>query len=398
MEGLAASGGAPSVHGHHDESERCERFGVQARAAGVEGRGDAVDLRAGVEGVDDRVALGGVESARPVQHVVDVALAVGGLDAEPLRCGPAGVGELADVGALQLDEDPAGPVADAGHRRGVDGGRGVDEVVLAGERGDGVVLGVRRDPREVRAVQGGAAHRAPVRVLVDQSGGGEAHRPLGLVDAQDLADRPRPGGDLPEQGSGVQVVAVQVAPAVALRVPEHLVGQYPHDRRLVRPLVGLHAGGPGLAEHRGDFAGVRVQPVYGRPILPSRLALAVQSGPVPYARSGSPSVVGAQVRPSDSERAHRSWPCRNTANFPSGEGTSSGLPGGGTGPAHRCSRPGRSASARRRRRTPRRRPPVPSPRTAEPRGRSPGRRGRPGRRRAGCGRRPARGCLPPGRP
>ena len=71
--------------------------------------------------------------------------------------------------------------------------------------------------------------------------------PLGLVDVQDLPHRPLPGGDLPEQLAGAQVVSVEVAPAVPLRVPQHLVGQHPHERRLERPLVGLDTGGPGLS-------------------------------------------------------------------------------------------------------------------------------------------------------
>ena len=263
MEGLAPARGAAPVQRDHHEAQCREGFRVEAHPAGVEARGDPVDLRAGVDVVHHRVALGGVEPPRPVQHPVDVRHPVGRLDAEPFRRRPAGGGELADVGALQLDQHPPGPVADRRHRRGVDGGRGVDEVLLVVRQGDDVVQVVVGDLGEAGAVQADPAHRAPVRILVDQPGGGEVHHPLGLVDVQDLPHRPLPGGDLPEQRAGAQVVPVQVAPAVPLRVPQHLVGQHPHDRRLVHPLVGLDAGGPGLAEHGGDLAGGRVQPVQG---------------------------------------------------------------------------------------------------------------------------------------
>jgi len=135
-----------------------------------------------------------------------------------------------------------------------------------------VVQLVIGDLGEPRAVQTDPAHRAPVRILFDQPGGGEVHHPLGPVDAQDLPHRPLPGGDLPEQRAGAQVIPVQVAPAIPLRVPQHLVGQHPHDRRLGHPLVGLHTGAPGLAEHGGYLAGGRFQPVQGECVQVTGLA------------------------------------------------------------------------------------------------------------------------------
>ncbi len=169
VEGLVAPGGAPTVECDHDEAQCGEGFGVHAHAARVEGRQDPVDLRAGVDVVHHGIALGGVEAARVVQHAVDVGDAVSSLDAEALGRGPAGRGELRRVGALQLDQDPSGPVADAGHRRGVDGGRGVEEVLLAVRQGDDVVRLVVGEPGEAGAVQADPTHRAPVRILLDQA-------------------------------------------------------------------------------------------------------------------------------------------------------------------------------------------------------------------------------------
>jgi hypothetical protein len=77
---------------------------------------------------------------------------------------------------------------------------------LVVRHGDDVVQLVVGDLGEAGAVQTDPAHRAPVRILVDQPGGGEVHHPLGLVDVQDLPHRPLPGGDLPEQRAGAQVV------------------------------------------------------------------------------------------------------------------------------------------------------------------------------------------------
>jgi hypothetical protein len=80
--------------------QRRDGFRVKAHPAGVEARGDPVDLRAGVDGVHNRVALPGVEPSRPVQHPIDVRHPVGRLDAKPFRRCPAGGGELGDVGVL----------------------------------------------------------------------------------------------------------------------------------------------------------------------------------------------------------------------------------------------------------------------------------------------------------
>ncbi len=87
----------------------------------------------------------------------------------------------------------------------------------------------------------------------------EVHGARLLVDADDLADRPLAGGDLVLQLAGREVVEVEVAPVVALGVPDHLVGGPEHapagDRFEVRrhDLVehGAHVagGGVGHAEH-----------------------------------------------------------------------------------------------------------------------------------------------------
>jgi hypothetical protein len=202
VEGLAPPWGASPIHRHHYEAQRRDGFRVESHPAGVETRGDPVDVRAGVDAVHHRIALGGVEPPRPVQHPVDVRHPVGRLDAEPFRRCPAGGCEFGDVGALQLDQHPPGPLTDAGHWRGVDNGRGVDEVVLVVRHGDDVVQLVVCDLGEAGAVQTDPAHRAPVRIGFDQPGGGEVHHPRGLVGVQDLPHRPLPRGDLPEQRAG----------------------------------------------------------------------------------------------------------------------------------------------------------------------------------------------------
>src|SRR5688500_9444137 len=82
-------------------------------------------------------------------------------------------GELGDVGALELDQHPPGPVANRRRWRGVHSGRGVDEVLHGVRHGDDVVQLVVGDPGEAGAVQTDPAHRAPVRILFDQPGSGE---------------------------------------------------------------------------------------------------------------------------------------------------------------------------------------------------------------------------------
>jgi hypothetical protein len=61
MEGLAPLWGASPIHRDHHEAQRRDGFRVEAHPAGVEARSDPVDLRAGVDAVHHRVALGGVE-------------------------------------------------------------------------------------------------------------------------------------------------------------------------------------------------------------------------------------------------------------------------------------------------------------------------------------------------
>jgi hypothetical protein len=192
VEGLASPRGAAPIDRDHDETERRNGFRVEAHPAGVETWLDPGDVRAGVDAVHHRVTLPGVEPPWPVQHPVDVRHLVSRLDAEPLRWRPADGGELADVGAFQLDQHPPGPVTDAGQGRGVDSGRGVDEVLHGVRDRDDVVQVVVGDLGESGAIQSDAAHRAPVRVGVHQPGGGEIHHPLGLVDVQDLPNRPLP--------------------------------------------------------------------------------------------------------------------------------------------------------------------------------------------------------------
>jgi hypothetical protein len=149
---LLRPGGASPIHSEHHEAQRGKGFRVDAHPAGVEGRGDPVNVRTGVEGVHNRISLGAVESSWPVQRPVDVRLAVGGLDAEPFRRCPAGGGELGDVGALQLDQHLPDPIKDAGHRRGVDTRCGVDEVLHVVRNGDDVVQLVVGDLGEAGAV------------------------------------------------------------------------------------------------------------------------------------------------------------------------------------------------------------------------------------------------------
>ncbi len=66
VEGFAPPWGTSPVYGHHHEAQRRDGFCVKAHPSGVEGRGDPVDLRAGVDAVHHRVALGGSEPPRPV--------------------------------------------------------------------------------------------------------------------------------------------------------------------------------------------------------------------------------------------------------------------------------------------------------------------------------------------
>jgi hypothetical protein len=184
--------GASPIHRDDHETQRRDGFRVEAHPTGVEARVDPGDVRARIDAVHHRVALPGFESAWPVQHPIDVRHPIGRFDAEPFRRRPADGGELADVGAFQLDQHPPGPVTDARHWRGVDSGRGVGEVLHGVRHHDDVVQLVVGDLGEAGAIQTDPAHRALVRVGGHQPGGREVHHPFDLVDVQDLPHRPLP--------------------------------------------------------------------------------------------------------------------------------------------------------------------------------------------------------------
>ena len=130
---------------HDDEAELGQRLRPVERR---ERLGHERALRPGVDLLDHRILLRRVEVRRPVDHAVDVGLAVAPLGDEPLGRLPAGRPQGRRVGLLQLaDQRAVLGAAQLGDRRQVHARVGVDQEPAVGR-----VLDLRacRRPRSGR--------------------------------------------------------------------------------------------------------------------------------------------------------------------------------------------------------------------------------------------------------
>ena len=187
---------------------------------------------------------------------VEIRLAVGGLDLDRNRRLPAGGDELRDVGLLERHHELA-VARRAARPRGGDVGLGVrvDEILAVGRQLHRVVAVVGRQ-RDLRAaVDANAIEVREVRILALLASVRRVpDRARLLIDARDLRHRTFAARDLSLQLAGVEIVEVELAPVVALRVPDHFVRRPQHAPAGARLEVRRHR----FLEHRAHRAGRRV--------------------------------------------------------------------------------------------------------------------------------------------
>ena len=199
---------------------RSPRAGGEGAAAGAAG------LRARIHVVDDRILLRRIEVRRTEQQAVDVGLAVVRRHLDRHRRLPAGGEQLRDVGLLErqyelLRRHRAAP-RQAARRASSRCRSGSGPKATAAPRGcrrpvSATRRGRRRDwsgssegSTDPDLARGRSRRTRCVRVV--------------LVDARDLHDRAFAGRDRMLQPAGLQIVEIELAPIVALRVPHDLVG------------------------------------------------------------------------------------------------------------------------------------------------------------------------------
>ena len=134
---------------------------------------------------------------------------------------PSSGEKLADVGLAESENNFAVVVAQDRDGRRLRGGDAVDEVAAGCGGSDGVIAGFGREGGEVVAVEVDAIEMREVGIVAGfAADGGEPDAARCGIDAQDLGDAAVAGGDLVLELAGAKVVEIEMAPVVALRVPE----------------------------------------------------------------------------------------------------------------------------------------------------------------------------------
>ena len=244
----------------HDEAD----LGEAVRAHHALGPGDVVrlDLRAGIDIVNNRIHARGIEVEGLVHRAVEVRDPVGRLDLEALRHLVAGGEQQAQVGlveklalAVAPDQPGLGGVVHAGavaHQiAAVVAGRGLHVHVIHVQLADG----------SARERDAPGVHLVRILVLV-HAAGGEEHVALLLVHRQDVLDVVGAFGEVAHQGA-VRIIEIEVGPAVALGPPEELLSA---AQQVDLPVldVGIHAlgdegaGGVGGQVHAAHVHAVQV--------------------------------------------------------------------------------------------------------------------------------------------
>ena len=271
VERLGSIGRPHAVHLHDDEAQVGQR---SESPRGAEGLGDVRALGAGVDALDDRIFLRGVEIPGPADDAPDVGLAVAALGDEDLGRPPAAGLERRDIRLLELADElavlDAAQLVDRGH---VHPAVGVDEVAAIGRKLHRVTAVARRQGDQAGAVEIDSVVMDEVGILVRiPAAGAEPDLSLGLVDPVDAPHDVRTLGDRVLDCSGLRIDQVEVPPAVSLRHINQLVGflEPGHGGQA----EGLAMGRPDeclalLVDDIGDLAGLRVDPDHPVSLVPA---------------------------------------------------------------------------------------------------------------------------------
>ena len=223
-------------------------------------------LRTGVDVGDDRVLLLRIEIERLPHVAVQVGHAVGRLDDERLGHLPADLGELRQVGLLEIHDLVAAGVAQHRHRRAIEA-RAVVHHVLPRRRQRRIMVGVARiHQRQAGAVEVHAVEVVVVDVFARLAGIAPEIEGRGSWCRGDDAAGAEVAASNGVLELAVAVVKVKVAPVAVLRPPDHLVGFVEvahgrgHQAGVFETLEDQAFAFAGLQVHRAKL-GVAVQAV-----------------------------------------------------------------------------------------------------------------------------------------
>ena len=163
MEFLRAPRRAHPVDLDHDESEFRQRLRIAARRRKTAAP-DAARLRTGIDVVDDRIFLRRVEVRRLEHQAVEIGDAVARLHRDRNRRLPSGREQLRDVGLLERRDQLAVRVAQHRDRRHVGLRIAVDEIFARGRERNLVIGVLRRQQRQILAVEADAIEMNEIRI------------------------------------------------------------------------------------------------------------------------------------------------------------------------------------------------------------------------------------------
>ena len=252
LERLRPARRAHPVDRDDDEAELRQGLTIAARRREGAAAG-AAGLRTRIDVVDDRILPRRIEVRGTEQQAVDVGLAVVSRHLDRHRRLPAGCHELRDVGLLERKLDCAAlRIAQHHDGRHVGFRVAVDQVPAGRRQLHRVCPIVPCERHDGAAVETGSVVVKEVRILTRLAPvRAEPDGSRRLVDARDLHDRAVAGRDRVLQPAGWQIVEIELAPIVALRVPHDLVGLPQHAPAGARLELRRHC----FLEHVTDGAG-----------------------------------------------------------------------------------------------------------------------------------------------
>ena len=160
-----------------------------------------------------------------------------------------------DVGALQRRQHLAAIVAEHGDGRHVGLGVAIHEILAGGGERHFVIAILRREQREIPAVEADTVEVNEVRVApLLAADAEEVELAILLVHAQQLGDVPLAFGDLVLELAGLRIVEVEMAPVVALAEPDELL-RLRQEAPVDAPVAAFEEGGDLLFEYVAHGAG-----------------------------------------------------------------------------------------------------------------------------------------------
>ena len=284
-----------AVDARHDEAQLGHRL---RRPKGAKGFGRVRSVRAGVNMLNNGIALAFPEVGGTIDHSVNVRFAVAPFGGKWFRRSPAGVFQSACVGLLQnLNQRAVFAVAQLGYRRLIHSRPSGRQVSTVG----GVANGVRaisfREDDQPGAVKANSAGMQIVRVLLRVNPAGlKPNDALFFIDKIHLANHPLALGDFVFHLTCSSIKQIQMIPAVSLRHPNHFLRILQMTAKLFVSVV--NESGAGLVDDGSRGAGESVHADDSERLMASLIVKKIQLFGVrsPAIISNAPGVGKQSVR------------------------------------------------------------------------------------------------------